>query len=84
MKTNPRAILQEEQGEAILFDPENLATLWLNETGILIWKSICQGLSEIQILNALNALYENLDEKEVLNDIKTTMESLQTFGFIHP
>lgn len=78
MKINKNLILKEEDGEAILFDKDTLLTIWLNETGIIIWKDIRKGLTEKQIFEHLKKIYIDVSEKDIKNDVKMFMNNLKS------
>ncbi|MBN2143254.1 MAG: PqqD family protein [Candidatus Aureabacteria bacterium] len=81
MKVNKKAVLQEEKGEAILFDPETLLTFWLNESGILIWKLLSIGESPDSILAQMKNKYE-VEEEDLRSDLRAFISALTEQGFI--
>ena len=52
----PDLILEEEKGEAILFDPDSLLTAWLNQSGISIWKALVKGKTPLEIKEWLKSV----------------------------
>jgi hypothetical protein len=82
MRVNPKAILQEEKGEAILFDPETLLTFWLNESGIRIWKLLQTGSSPEGIVQQMKKDYEIENEEALKSDVLAFTETLLKQGFI--
>jgi len=82
MKVKPGIILQEEDGEAILFDKDSLLTAWLNESSILIWKSLMAGDDESSIIKNFVRIYD-VDKDEIRKDVQNILNYLKTSGFIY-
>ncbi len=83
MKIKPGMILQEEDGEAILFDSSSLLTAWLNESGIIIWKSLLAGDDQATIIKKFVSMYD-VDRQEIVNDVQNIVNCFKTSGFIDP
>ena len=83
MKIKKNLLLEEENGEAILFDRESLLTAWLNETAILVWKDLKaeKTLKEIQF--HFQEIYLDLSAEEAAKDIQTILDTFHQYGFIH-
>jgi len=81
MKIKPGMILQEEDGEAILFDPSSLLTAWLNESGIIIWKRLLAGDDQATIIKKFVSMYD-VDRQEIVNDVQNIVNCFKTSGFI--
>ena len=82
MKPKKNILLEEENGEAILFDQESLLTAWLNETSILVWKDLREGKNLKQMISHFQELYENLSSEEAEKDIQTILNHFDQYGFI--
>ncbi len=82
MKTNPNCILRtEDNGIAILFNPETGHIHTLNPTSAFIWKAIQAGWT-------LNTIGEKLAKATgislsiILDDIRDFVKELQVNGYI--
>ena len=82
MKLRKTAILEEEEGEAILFDTESLVTLHLNESAILIYKCLSEGLEEKEMRDRLKTVYQNVCDEELFKDIRSCLEGFRQYGFL--
>lgn len=82
MKIKKNLLLEEENGEAILFDRESLLTAWLNETAILVWKDLKEGKDLKQIILHFQELYEGLSSEEAEKDIQTILDTFHQYGFL--
>ena len=75
-------VLQEENGEGILFDPLTLLTAWLNDSAILVWKSLEEGKTPEEIALRLSDSFEGLSRENAIQDVTETLESLRLSGFL--
>lgn len=82
MKINQKLILQEEQNEGILFDPDSLLTAWLNESSLIIWKDLNAGLAVDAILKHLLETFEDVTLEQVETDYNELIQNLCYSGFI--
>ena len=82
MKIKKNLLLEEENGEAILFDRESLLTAWLNETSILVWKDLKQGKSLNEIKFHFQSLYDGLSSEEAEKDIQMILDAFHQYGFV--
>ena len=82
MKIKKGISLEEENGEAILFDRESLLTAWLNETSILIWKDLREGKNSEAITLHLQEIYQDLSPEAAQEDVRMILKSFQQYGFI--
>lgn len=82
MKIKKNLLLEEENGEAILFDRESLLTAWLNETSILVWKDLKKGKNPGEIKLHFQALYDGLSPEEAEKDIQMILNAFHQYGFI--
>lgn len=81
---NPLVILQEENGEGILFHPQTLHTLWLNETSVLLWKKISDGLTADEIGAYMTAQFDLPSDADAVNDVRQFIHALTDIEFIRP
>jgi len=83
MKINPNIIFEEESGEAVLFDTQSLLTAWANETAILVWKDLSQGLSADQIENHFKEIYPEADPESLHADLCKVLKNFEDWGFLN-
>ncbi len=81
MKIKEGLILQEEESDAILFDPETLLTAWLNESGIIIWRCLEKNMSDNEIIKTLESNFE-IKVDNLREDLKKVLTHLKQNGFI--
>jgi len=81
MQLKKELILQEDQGEAVLFDPDSLLTAWLNHSAVLIWKDLCAGYDEEQIVAHFSSLYD-MDETSIRRDVTAVLDDFRNAGFL--
>ncbi len=82
MKVKKNILLEEENGEAILFDRESLLTAWLNETSILVWKDLKQGKNLNEMIFHFQTLYDGLSQEEAEKDIQWILDTFHQYGFV--
>jgi hypothetical protein len=82
MKINPDIIFEEEGGEAVLFDAKSLLTAWANETAIVVWKDLSQGLSPEKIESHLQEMYPEVDTVSLREDLHAILKRFEDFGFL--
>ena len=82
MKINPNIILEEENGEAVLFDTKSLLTAWANETAILIWRDLSDGMSPEQIETHFKELYPEADASSLRADLHSVLKDFESWGFV--
>ena len=75
-------MLEEENGEAILFDRESLLTAWLNETAIHVWKDLREGKNPDEIRSHFQELYDGLSSEEAGQDIREILDAFYQYGFL--
>ena len=67
--------------EGVLLNLKTKFYFRLNETSQVIWKSLCDGKSMDAIANEMKETFD-VDEAELLEDIRTLTKKLQDEGFL--
>lgn len=78
----PDVFLGEEQGEGILFDPDTMNTLWLNETAVEIITRLQQNKTKIEIIEDLTDIYEGVTAEELNLDFDQLIDDLGKNKFL--
>jgi len=80
---NPDIVLREEdEGGALLFNPDTGAVRLLNLTGLVIWK-LCDGKHDLKsITEELSQSFETGPEDEVKGDAVEFIDGLINDGFL--
>jgi len=82
LKTNSKIVCREEEGDALLFNPEDGAIKILNQVGYEIWK-LCDGsLTLQQIIEKLKDEYPNVPAEAIKADIVNFIKHMQNLTLI--
>jgi hypothetical protein len=80
-RTESRVLRRDEEGEAILFDPENGGIHTLNPTGTLIW-DLCDGSRTLgEIAGVIQAEFE-VDSVQSIQEVLAFAGKMETLGLI--
>ena len=82
MKLNPLVLMKKEFDQTgSVYDPENNKALVLNETGVLIWEAIQDGLEEEDIVKRVFDEFE-VDMDTAVQDVSEFLNMLRDKGFL--
>lgn len=82
MKLNPLVLMKKEFDQTgSVYDPENNKALVLNETGVLIWEAIQDGLEEEDIVKRVFDEFE-VDMDTAAQDVSEFLNMLRDKGFL--
>lgn len=82
LKASPKIVCREEEGDALLFNPENGAIKMLNRVGYEIWK-LCDGsLTLEQIIEKVKDEYPNVPPKVIKEDIANFINYIENLTLI--
>jgi len=82
MKLNPLVLMKKEFDQTgSVYDPENNKALVLNETGVLIWEAIQDGLEEADIVKRVFDEFE-VDMDTAAQDVSEFLNMLRDKGFL--
>jgi hypothetical protein len=77
----PGFVLEELDGELLLFCPQDDSLLELNSTAALVWQ-LCDGARSIAEINALLSAAFPGDEDRIENDVPQILSNLVSLGAI--
>ncbi len=80
---NPDVVVKEEEdGCALLFNPDNDQVRVLNRTGFYIWK-LCEGALGVSgITSRVQDTFEPVPDRDVVKDIEGFLDSMTRAGLI--
>lgn len=82
LKTNPDIVCREEDGEALLFNPENGLIKMLNRVGYEVWK-LCDGsLTLEQIIEKVKGKYPDTPAEIIKKDIIDFINYMKNLALI--
>ncbi|MBN1150372.1 PqqD family peptide modification chaperone [candidate division WOR-3 bacterium] len=71
------------ESDAQLFQPDTGSKIYLNQTGLFIWKLLDGGNSRVEIVNAVQNEFDAPDSKELDSDIGQFLSGLEEKGYAH-
>lgn len=72
----PNLIYKEEEGDAVVCNPETFDLVMLNESGNFIWKLLGKGLDRDKIINEMLERYSGTDRAVVEKDVDNILNRL--------
>lgn len=75
-------VFREEDDGAFLFDPIRDELRVLNDTGVIIYKSINGKNTMDDIVAKLSGIYPEVEEAQIRKDVETFMEDLRNRGYL--
>ena len=77
LKANPKIVCREEDGDALLFNPETGLVKILNRTGYELWK-LCDGtLAAEDIMAAMRKEYPDIAALVLRDDVAKCLQVMQ-------
>ena len=78
---NPEYRLEEMDNEVLLFNPQNLVVLYLNESASIIWQ-LCDGQRTIQQIGELITEAYPEAAADILEDVQGTIKLFKDHGAV--
>ena len=75
-------VLREEDDGAFLFDPDTGRICYLNDLGILIWKSCKETKAPDRLIDEISPDYPEIPKQKIKEDCLKFFEDLERLGFL--
>ena len=75
-------VLREEDDGAFLFDPDTGRICYLNELGIVIWKSCGESKTPDRLIDEISSDYPEIPKERISEDCLKFLEDLDRLGFL--
>jgi len=75
-------VLREEDDGAFLFDPDTGRICYLNDLGIVIWKSCEESKTPDRLIDEISPGYPEIPKEQIKEDCLNFLDDLERLGFL--
>ena len=75
-------VFREEDEGAFIFDPDSGRVCYLNDLGIVIWKSCEKAKTPDKLVDVISPDYPDVPKQQIRKDCLNFLEDLEKLGFL--